>query len=474
MGATDGTPATAGTTGTPDAAPATEHREARGRLVAAGISLVDELPLSRAITAPTAAVAERAGVTTGSFFHHFPTAAAFAEAMVLEHLETPDDGRENLDDLVASLTHIDLLEIVRSSLTDTWQVYLDGDIRQRYRVAMALWAHHRHPLERAPDGYDTVGAVLRASTRVRQDEAADDWRAMLGATGREIVEPFDVDRLATALSALFQGLLVRHEIDPDAVDDALFADTSAALITALTVPAGSRIQLRDLMAPLEDLGQLSPQARSGARRRRETRDRVVAAIGEMFGPGWEAVSTSQVAARAGVSNQTIVNLFGSPRGVAAATFGRFVGEIRQAGAEPGERRRSSRRCGPPRSARSHPGALGGGRRCRPRSSTGAARRAAGGRAASSRTAHRHGHPPRGPPRRADRDPLGQLDLGGQEPLDVATMLINFVIAQALMRPTATRRDRGAGGATAAPPARRGPASGPDPASVGRRRALRLT
>ncbi len=154
----------------------------------------------------------------------------------------------------------------------------------------------------------------------------------------------------------------------------------------------------------------------------------------MFGPGWEAVSTSQVAARAGVSNQTIVNLFGSPRGVAAATFGRFVGEIRQAGTEPSDDAGRAAAAGPLERLARTLERLAVAVDADPE----AARALLGERLAIG-LRHRA--------QLIDMDirlevPLAesivtrlvQLDLGGEEPLDVATMLINFVIAQALMRP----------------------------------------
>ena len=110
------------------------------------------------------------------------------------------------------------------------------------------------------------------------------WNLLLDGIGRTFLDPFDLDRIAVALTALFEGLLARQQVDPDAVDDALFSDVATALAASLTVPLGSRIRLADLadLTELADSGtvdgirgaqrgdpNLSPQARSGARRRRE-------------------------------------------------------------------------------------------------------------------------------------------------------------------------------------------------------------
>lgn len=307
----------------------TTDRPTRDRLLDAGARVIDELPLTRAFAgATTAAIAGAAGVTTGSFFHHFTGSAEFLDALVLSTLSSAEDLDEQVGDLIDSLDHIDLLEVLRLSLKDTWEVHRsEASMRRSLRLQHLLWAHHSQALAEAHGEMTTVGDVLRAGYRDRHDKAVVGWQLLLDRTGRSFIEPFDIDRIAIALTALFEGLLVRQQIDPDAVDDTLFADVSAALATSLTVPRGSRVRLADLGEALIDQSQLSPQARSGARRRRETRRRITAAATGMFDGGWESVPASEVAEAAGVSNQTVLNLFGSVRAVAASTFARHVPDL---------------------------------------------------------------------------------------------------------------------------------------------------
>ena len=88
----------------------------RERLVAAGLRVLDELPLSKAFAgARTAAIAAEAGVTTGSFFHHFANAAEFADALVLSFIEPPADESEVVDELVGSLQHLGYLDVLRTA-----------------------------------------------------------------------------------------------------------------------------------------------------------------------------------------------------------------------------------------------------------------------------------------------------------------------------------------------------------------------
>jgi AcrR family transcriptional regulator len=295
------------------------------------MDLVDELPLPKVFAGvTTAGVARAAGVTTGSFFHHFATHAEYVDAMVLSILPSPEDLVEQVDELVDSLDHIDLLEVLRLNLKDTWEVNVNEDaFRKGLRFQFHLWAHHDQLLSTTHAEATTVRDVLSESYRIRHDQAVEGWKRLLEMTGRTFIEPFDVDRIAIALTAMFEGLLARHQIDPDVVDDGLFADVAATLATALTMPRGSRMRLADLGIPLIEQTWLSPQARSGARRRRETRLRITHAATGLFDGGFESVPASDVAEAAGVSNQTVLNLFNGVREVAASTFVRHLPALQE-------------------------------------------------------------------------------------------------------------------------------------------------
>ncbi len=76
----------------------------RDRLLRAGLEMVDDLSLSKSFAGVTTAkVAAAAGVTTGSFFHHFDTHAEFVDALATSILPAPDDLTPAVDEMTESL-----------------------------------------------------------------------------------------------------------------------------------------------------------------------------------------------------------------------------------------------------------------------------------------------------------------------------------------------------------------------------------
>jgi len=297
-------------------------------LVTAGWKVIDGLPLERALGGfTTASVAAAAGVTTGSFFHHFPSAASFADALALSMSVEDRVQAERVRDMfdVPEGETVDVVDLMHRTMQGQWRghVALQGRTAN-LRHEMLAWASNHRPLAEPTGQFGTVGEVIGHRIRVREEGGALIWSQLLDAVGRTFVEPFTVQRLSAGLTALFYGLAIRHAVDPDAVDDDLFADMVGVLVATLTKPVGSDRRLADVAGSLTHnltlRTEASPQARSGARRRAGTRARIVAATVGMFADGWEEVTASEVADRSGVSAQTVANAFGGVRAVAAHTF----------------------------------------------------------------------------------------------------------------------------------------------------------
>lgn len=379
----------------------------------------------------TAAAAERAGVTTGSFFHHFPTVATFVDAVCRSWMEERQPTADSVDEMVEALEHADLEEIVRGALAEVWGVAItDTNWQDRVRGQMVLFSHHDRPLSDPVDGLRTAGDLLGETYRRRTEDAVAGWADLLHRTGLVMEEPNTLEHLSVAMTALMTGLQVRHAVDPDAVDDELFARIGTLLSAAMTTrasPGPTRPQLPEVLAGPEDDPHRSPQARAGARRRRDTRRRITEAATGRFRSGWEDVSGSDVAEWSDVSTQTVFNVFRSVRAVAATTFARHLPELERAAA-------AHRRDDPREALHDTLRALARLAAADPEP----ARALVGERLEA--TLH-HGA------ELAENDVrvevpliavllpmLEQLDLGGADPADVAGSLVNFTIAQAVPRP----------------------------------------
>ncbi len=301
-----------------------DRPDRRQELLDAAWEVVDALPLAKVFAGATAAaVSAQAGVTTGSFFHHFASSTEFAEAMVRAVAAPQGDADLTTDEFIDALDHMELVDAIRAASLHVWEEFTtDPRLAAATRRLLLLQAH-RDTLLPQPDGDARTVGQLVDRTMAEGERAGIAMSAEVLRRSRRVpVEPFTVGRLVVALTGLFNGLAQRHALDPDAVDDELFADVVAVLVATLTQPSGSRRQVQDVAA-LTGL-DLSPQARAGAMRRDATRRRIVARAAGLFADGWEEVTASEVADRAGVSTQTVLNAFGSVRLVAAATFGRHL------------------------------------------------------------------------------------------------------------------------------------------------------
>jgi len=302
--------------------------EGAARLVEAGWQVIDDLPLARSFAGATSAqVATAAGVTTGSFFHHFANASEFADALALSLLEDDPPMPEALPELLAALDEVAVTQLLRSAMNDLWSgARSDSATRAEFRNEMALWARHRHPLGTPRGDLSTVADVLCQRYRAREEAPLAVWSALLDTVGRSTAEPFTTNRIATAITALWQGLALRQAVDPDAVDDELFGDLVGLLVISLSRARRAVPQSPDQR--FDPIG--SPQARSGQRRRRQTRQRILDAVQGAFADGWEPISASDLADRAGVSVQTISNQFHSVRALAASTFAVHLADVETA------------------------------------------------------------------------------------------------------------------------------------------------
>jgi AcrR family transcriptional regulator len=220
--------------------------ETRAALLEAGAALLREVPVGAVLSQVTArAVAERAGRTTGAFFHHWRSQDAYQRdllAYVLDpaRIASIDEAAESiLGGLREGGDPVSVLE-------DTARENFHSMQADPYiPLWHALWAKH------GSDPY--VHELLRRHITSVTSSVAALLDAVVTASGRRFRPPFTLDALAVAITALAQGLELRVAIEPERVPTAplgaageladdegrwdLYATTVRTLLEAFTEPA---------------------------------------------------------------------------------------------------------------------------------------------------------------------------------------------------------------------------------------------
>lgn len=310
----------------------------RQLLLDAGWELFQNLPLTSIFSGiTTAAVAAKAGVTTGSFFHHFPNAAAFADALVLQHAELKTPSLSNFRALtdIGPDEEIDGNTFVHRIANELWQVHLESSSYEADMIrVLTLWTHRSARLSNPVERYEIAGDVVLDVIQTRERIASSTWRELMKRGNFEFISGFTVAEAAMVLTALFDGLAIRHAVDPDAVSNTIYADIAWIITNAITGPRQTTHVPNGHLHPREVHGgtrsnktNLSPQAQSGARRRSESKVQVLQHCADMFDDGWESVTVTDIAQSAKVSAQTVINVFGNVRMVAATSFAHHLVSI---------------------------------------------------------------------------------------------------------------------------------------------------
>jgi len=300
----------------------------RAALVDAGISLVLEQRLQDLLgSVDTRSITERAGVTTGSFFHHFRNRAAFTGAVVERFVEL---WREDTDRAIRNIEAFTLdasVQALRSAADSEW-ARLD-DYMTHFSLQHLLWAARRQPVA---EGSAVTGArVLGDGYREFTERLLPHYARALEALGREPLPPFDLTDLAVTLHAVADGLETRRAVDDRTVRPTLYADLSAALVIALTRPAGERAEVH-LGAMVRELRvAVAPSAVPSGPRWRHIAD---AAAPLFVDRRVRDVKVADIAAAAGVSPSTVHHHFASVSEVAACGWARHLPELQALAAEP--------------------------------------------------------------------------------------------------------------------------------------------
>ena len=297
----------------------------RRELVDAGIELVLEKRFTDLLASvDTRSITERAGVTTGSFFHHFSNRAAFAEAVAERFRELWDASVDRVVADIIAFAGGDDASDVRSVAQADWDKLEAADAEAT--MLHLLWAARRRSLG-ADDGR-TAGEALHEAYGSLLDKALPAYRSALAAIGREPMAPFDEVDLAVTMTALADGIQMRRAVQPEVVRSDLFADLVAGAMIALTRPIGEQGEPVDLAALEAGLTlPVRPDHRPPAGEG-ETWRQIADAAAPLFDrQRIRNVKVTDIATAAGVSTSTVYHHFDSVAEVAACGWVRFLPEL---------------------------------------------------------------------------------------------------------------------------------------------------
>ncbi|HSP04089.1 MAG TPA: TetR/AcrR family transcriptional regulator [Acidimicrobiales bacterium] len=300
----------------------------RTALVDAGVELVLQQCFQDLLASvDTRSITGRAGVTTGSFFHHFRNRAAFTDA-VIDRLEELWAGstEQSLSSIATFTEGLDF----HGAAAAEWR-RLESDERNS-GLQHLLLAVPRQPVSEGSTR--TAADVLAARYRSLNEAVLPAYRRGLDAIGREVMPPFHEHDLAVALTALGAGLRARYVADAGSVRPGLYADLVSALVIAVTRPVGEQVREAETLADL-DRPVAVRAGKVGPERPGSTWRQIAEAAAPLFAERMVGeVKVAEIAEVAGVSASTVYQRFGSVSAVAAAGWARHLPELEAIASKP--------------------------------------------------------------------------------------------------------------------------------------------
>jgi AcrR family transcriptional regulator len=299
----------------------------RTALVDAGVELVLQQCFQDLLASvDTRSITAKAGVTTGSFFHHFRNRAAFTDAVIERLEELWEHSTERSLSSIATFTEgMDF----QGAAAAEWQ-RLQSDERNS-GLQHLLLAVPGQPV--SEDASRTAADVLAARYAALNAAMLPAYRRGLEAIGREVMPPFTDHDLAVALTALGAGLKARHVADAGSVRPDLYADLVSALVIAVTRPVGEQVPAVETLSELDR--PVVVRAVVGSDRPGTTWRQIADAAAPLFVDRTVGeVRIAEIAEVAGVSASTVYQRFGSVSAVAAASWARYVPELAAIASEP--------------------------------------------------------------------------------------------------------------------------------------------
>ncbi|ANZ36055.1 hypothetical protein BBK82_08215 [Lentzea guizhouensis] len=210
----------------------------------------------------------------------------------------------------------DLQEVLQKSFVET-----NGDPRQTIR-AVCAWDFEQVRQDPATIlqlatlvlARDHRGAMkmLRQAYAAYDEAGIQAYQAILARWGATLRAPFTAELMAVTLTALVEGLAIRHLADPEAVPNHLFGNAVIALIGSVVDTGQNHEHIDDVITPLADEIMLTYEVARIDSLPEDPRSAIIAAArAEFAARGYFATTLAHISIRAGVPLSVLKQLFPS-------------------------------------------------------------------------------------------------------------------------------------------------------------------
>lgn len=283
--------------------PRSRAETTRARLVEAGVEAMLAMSATDLVTARgTRDIAQRAGVSAATFFHHFESVEVYAAA-VLDRIFNPVRPLASDEEIGPHVTEVHTSKLPSEASKDLHRsefARLISDPEHRLRVG--LWAL----------GGDAGRAAYGTYLRERDLPLHGLAEQIYSGWGRELRPPVDMPLLVAFQAALLSGAVIRGSADPGSIEQESYSRVATALGMYMLRVKGDTRNLDDRIAEINYF----PADRSRSRTRlteRQERSRLalLGAASALFAErGYASTTVAQISRAAGVSTSTLYALVG--------------------------------------------------------------------------------------------------------------------------------------------------------------------
>lgn len=243
-------------------------------------------------------IARLAGISVTTMYAHFGSVEGLADAVVDRVFHPRAIPASDLARMIARIGEAGLPAEVALAYHHADFLRLSADAEMPLRLG--LWGFG------GPRAREANGRFLRETDRTLTTALG----ALVEAWGREVRPPLDLDTVIAAHVALLSGMVVRHSVDPEAIDADRFALLATVVLVGMLRLQGDQHTLQDRITAINYFPLHNSARVRLTDKRAQTRARILDKAAETIGrEDVGALTMARLANAAGVGSTTMYQLF---------------------------------------------------------------------------------------------------------------------------------------------------------------------